>query len=125
MRRPRADFAGIALAAMMRGAATAFPSNEPKLPLPPYLRVLDRRTRNRIFARAEARAENRRGQEKRRKKIAEYFSNKGNDWADRQKIINAMTGWQRTKWQRETDNDQRVEILERYASLPHWKAGGV
>ena len=83
---------------MMRGAEPAFPSNRPFLPKSPHERnITPRQGRAR---------ENQRNQMANRRKRAEL---RGPDVAARQRQINGMTNWQRTKWAQAGYPQNRIE----------------
>ncbi len=79
--------AAAALAAMIRGAEPAFPSNRPFLPRPPAERDITPRQRR-------AR-ENQINQAANRERRAEL---RDPDETARQRIVATMTSWQRSQW---------------------------
>ena len=88
----------ISLAAMIRGAEPAFPSNRPFLPRPPH--VTD------ITPRQQRARKNQLNQAANRHRRAGL---RGPDERARQYQINGLTNWQRSKWAQAGYPPNRVE----------------
>ena len=110
--------------ASMRGANVALPQNLSSLPLPPYVRMMDRRVRRRAAQKAARRIcaeDNRRRNVSKRKALRQ---GRDHECIEVDAVICSMMNWQLNQFHRagHTRRGCTLVVATKYATMLYWKA---